>query len=879
VIQDTRIEPFTDSTTWPSTPVEGPSGQNTTTVRTPIEALADARWIWTGSDPRPVNTTALFRREFEVEIAAKSADVLIYSEWRYRLFVNGRFVQVGPTPCQPSHKLVDRIDITHHLNLGTNSVAVAVYTPGTMTGQWTLVNPALIAILGLDGISTLTTDHSWRGIISSAWQHPTQFCGYAKGFHEWHVLSKMPDGWTSPGFDDVAWSAATELPNYPTGEVEENYIGYPTLQLHRPKQYLTSGLADGTVTDEMCGAAAGYYTAARTRWWRLMGMWHTSYSGASLEETAPEPISERMHHELHIATPANMVQSSESEDGLPLNIQVPDSGTGDTPEHPFVVFDFGVVRSGLLHIEVESISGGTVDIGWDDRVEDGRVAVGRTTPNVDRVELPPGRHVWTSLFERGLRFMQISFRGFSGEVTIYKAGVVETLTPIRATEPARFESDDDVLNRIWRAAAETTRLYMNGCAAGDPCRERAHWFCDDGLSMRMAFVLYGEKATWRRALELTAEAQNTDGSIPVVSPGHFEDCNMVMGSCMWAVSIAEYVHSTGDSGFAVKMFDHIRRHIAYEFRFADGDGLLYETPGRRFLSWADSEPRTPYAPGETWAKTSRKPWGDFFDPPTRGWNAIINAAWLYCLRESVILAREIGETTDAIQWESAFSRGRDAFDRKFYVHDTGLWRDNVTIDVAGNLNEPTYCESTLFTMMRTGLVDREAGLSAIEKIMALDFVCCRTSGGLEGSAYPVFLMNAGRTDDALAYWLDRWGAPVLAGATTCGEEFFRGLGNSDCHIHGAGPAREFIEHLGGINIRAAQWDEVLLTPPADGAQLPDLTASVPTPHGQIATSVETDATGRWFRWTLPEGCRGYLRTDAGDVEVDSRECRVPLRRV
>jgi alpha-L-rhamnosidase len=600
-----------------------------------------------------------------------------------------------------------------------------------------------------------------------------------------------------------------------------------------------------------------------------MGKWHASSYEKPFDEPVPEPIAERLHREQHTEAPSTMVLAADSPNGLPLRIR--DLKTvGVEAGHPTVNFDFGVVRSGLIRVDIESESGGTVDIGWDDRIENGRVAVARSTPNADRVELPPGRHEWISLFERGLRYLQLTFRGFRGDIIVNDVAIVETLTSIRVSEPAVFESSNELLNRIWRAASETVRLYMNGCAAGDPVRERAHWLGDDGLAMRAAYVLFGEEATWRRALELTAESQNPDGSLPVVSPGHFEDENMVSGSCSWAVSIAEYVRTTGDTAFGRRMMPHIRRHIDYERRFADANGLLYETPGRRFLSWADGDPRPPYASGETWRKRTRTSWGDFFDPPTRGWNAIINAYWLWYLRECAGLARVLELEDAAREWSLTYDHARAAFDTKFFVPDTKLWRDNVAFDAAGRENEPTYCESTLFTMMRAGLLDREHGLEAIDRLTDPEFVCCRTSGGLEGGAYPKFLMDAGRTDVALAYWLDRWGAPITAGATTCGEEFFQSSGNSDCHIHGAGPACDFIEYLAGIRIRGARWSDVLLVPPIDGARLPDLRATVPTPHGTIEVAIETAADGvRQYRWVLPDGVSAMLRRHGEEIAIEA----------
>jgi hypothetical protein len=650
------------------------------------------------------------------------------------------------------------------------------------------------------------------------------------------------------------------MPFYFAGDLAENYVGYPTLALHSPTGMVNAGLADGIVTDEMRAAAAGHYTSVRNRWFRLFGHWHLPHNNVPLDppEPLPEPIAERAHQEGHAPAPEGMVQAAEP--GLfPLTVSVPAQG------HPFINLDMGVVQSGFLQLEIESTSGGTVDLGWDDRCLEGRVPLFRSTPNCERVQVPAGRVTWEGFFERGLRYLQVILRDFGGTVTLHHAGVRETLTPIPVAEPATFVSSDDLLNRIWQASVATVRQYMTGCAAGDPIRERCHWFHDDSMAMRMAYYVYGDWRTWRRALELTAQSQAADGWFPVISPGHFEDWNMVSGSCYWAVQVAEYFRHTGDEASARQTLPHVRRHIEYERRFTGPSGLLYETPGRRFLSWADGDPRTPYAPGETWAKTTRKNWGDFFDPPTRGYNAIINLYWLWCLREAAGLASSLGEEETAAEWRSMFAAARAAFDDCFWDEEVGLYRDNVAFDRDGRPNAAAFCESTLFLLMRAGLLGGEQGLACVDRIMAADFVCCRTSGGLEGGSYPVFLLQHGRAAEALAYWRDRWGEPIKAGATTCGEEFFQTGGNSDCHIHGATPARDFLEYLAGIRLRGANWDEVLLVPPPDDPALPELHASVPTPHGRIEVEMVRNAEGRMtYRYSLPAGCRGFARAAASE---------------
>jgi hypothetical protein len=535
-----------------------------------------------------------------------------------------------------------------------------------------------------------------------------------------------------------------------------------------------------------------------------------------------------------------------------------DVDTGQ-PGDPFLTFDLGEVQSGIFTLKLESDSGGTVDIAWDDRINlDGTVPLMRATPNCDRVEIPAGSFSWDGFFERGARYLQLMLRGFHGRLVLCSLGIRETLLPVPPGQRAAFTSNNSLLDSIWLAAINTMRQYRNGCGSGDPERERCHWFGDDFMALRMAFYWCSDWIEMRRALELTAQSQFANGSFPVVSPGHFEDFNMVGGSCSWAAGVCEYCVTTGDWAFGQRMLPQIRRHIDYELRFADQDGLLYETPGRRFLSWADGEPRPPYTTGETWAKKDRKPWGDFFDPPTRGYNAIINIYWLWSLRETAKLAASLGDTDQAVRCKAIFSRARQAFDRLFLDEVSGLYRDNVAFRPDGSSNAPSFCESTLFFLMKTQLIGPEQALACYDKMQQQDFRCCRSSGGLELGSAAAFLLDAGRFDEALALYLDRWGAPVLAGATTMGEEFFRSDGNSDCHIHGATPARDFLEFLAGIRLSAPLWQEVSLTPPY-GLRGLSFKAHVPARGGVIEVEVNCAEDATLYRYSVPDDSSCRLR--------------------
>ena len=58
----------------------------------PTEAFRNAGWIWGGAEPRPQNAYRLFRKEHCLEDVPGDVDVWIFAEFRYKLYINGKFV-------------------------------------------------------------------------------------------------------------------------------------------------------------------------------------------------------------------------------------------------------------------------------------------------------------------------------------------------------------------------------------------------------------------------------------------------------------------------------------------------------------------------------------------------------------------------------------------------------------------------------------------------------------------------------------------------------------------------------------------------------------------------------------------------------------------
>jgi HEAT repeat protein len=148
--------------------------------------LKGANWIWfpETNPASPPAATRGFRTTFVAPALGRGsrAEILATADNECTLFVNGRRAGQGMEWTEPA-----RIDITHLLAAGTNTVAVEA--ANTADGPAGLIAAIRLARRGAPP-TTRVTGAGWR------------------------CSDQLPSGWQKPGFDDSAWPAASVLGPY-----------------------------------------------------------------------------------------------------------------------------------------------------------------------------------------------------------------------------------------------------------------------------------------------------------------------------------------------------------------------------------------------------------------------------------------------------------------------------------------------------------------------------------------------------------------------------------------------------------------------------------------------------------------------------------------
>ncbi|MGN6726059.1 MAG: alpha-L-rhamnosidase-related protein [Tepidisphaeraceae bacterium] len=118
-------------------------------------------FIWTTPDDVRPGVAVAFVKSIDLPSAPRKAELHLFADSRYVLWVNGQYAGRGPNRFQPNGPEYDTLDIAAHLRPGRNRIAVLVIS-SVSTGKTMQCRPGLAACLDLDGAPALQTDASWR---------------------------------------------------------------------------------------------------------------------------------------------------------------------------------------------------------------------------------------------------------------------------------------------------------------------------------------------------------------------------------------------------------------------------------------------------------------------------------------------------------------------------------------------------------------------------------------------------------------------------------------------------------------------------------------------------------------------------------------------
>ncbi|MFD0793654.1 alpha-L-rhamnosidase C-terminal domain-containing protein [Mucilaginibacter litoreus] len=172
----------------------------------------NAQWIATMGDDGKSYGVFYFRKFVELNNKPASFIVHVSADNRYKLYVNGNLVSLGPARGDTYYWNYETVDLARYLTPGKNTVAALVWNEANYSPAAQIsVRTAFILQGDTKQEEILNTNESWKSIRDNGHQPiPGYFFAASKG--ELVDMNQAVKGdWTAASFDDNNWPSALKV--------------------------------------------------------------------------------------------------------------------------------------------------------------------------------------------------------------------------------------------------------------------------------------------------------------------------------------------------------------------------------------------------------------------------------------------------------------------------------------------------------------------------------------------------------------------------------------------------------------------------------------------------------------------------------------------
>lgn len=174
----------------------------------------NASWIVVPGESPDHYGVYLFRKEFSLKTKPGSFIIHVSADNRYKLYVNGDLISMGPARGDISHWNYETVDIAPNLRSGENVIAAVVWNHGEWRAEFQMTLRTGFILQGSDSLSqSVNTNSSWKCMKDSSFQPirisiPTY---YVAGPGDLVTMSKHIKNWQSISYNDTTWKNARTL--------------------------------------------------------------------------------------------------------------------------------------------------------------------------------------------------------------------------------------------------------------------------------------------------------------------------------------------------------------------------------------------------------------------------------------------------------------------------------------------------------------------------------------------------------------------------------------------------------------------------------------------------------------------------------------------
>ena len=769
-----------------------------------------ARWISVPGAGETDYGVYCFRKD--VELAAVPADYVVHvtGDNRYKLYVNGTLVSLGPAKGDATHWNYETVDLAPYLKVGKNAIAGLVWHEGSLKPDSQVSVAAGFLLQGEGNAADLKTDKTWKCAKDPSYSPLRAAVSgyYVAGPGEEIDMASHLSGWTLPTYSVADWQdarqgAAGEPKNVLSSNQGDGHNLRPSTlpQMERTLQRLAAvRRSTGVkVPDGFLAGKAPLVVPAGTTAEVLLDNGVLTNAYVRMDFSGGRGAIVKLGYAESLYIPAEQQKEPEIPAGFSLDDISPEvlAEYARTPRVP------SVVGKGNRD-EIE----GKVFIGREDLIRpDGR-----------------GAQEFESLTWRTYRYVKLQV--VTGAEPLVISDLHGIFTGYPFTLDASLATDSRELQDLLEIGWRTARLCAWETYMDCPYYEQLQYLGDTRIQALVTLFNSKDDRLVKNFLYLADISRNADGitksRYPTTIPQYIQPYAL-----SYIYALHDYMMYGADTDFVMDLVPGAEQILGYFARFQQEDGRVRDLPGWNFSDWVT-------APN----------WG--YGAPLAGEDGCsINMDLQLLLAYQMMAEMEAfrGNMFLAQEYTGKAQKLAASVKKAYWNEARGLFSDRAEQD--------NYSQHGNALAILCGIAPDPVALS--RKLMA-DKSLAPCSVYYRYYLHEAFI-KAGLGDEYLD-WLDVWRENIAMGLTTWAEMSDINGSRSDCHAWGSSPNIELFRTVLGIDSDAVAFRKVRIEPHL-GA-LKEIGGTMPHPAGEITVRYRRSGSGDGLRAEiiLPDGVSG-----------------------
>ena len=601
-------------------------------VHPPSGLSTGRRWIWPHTAVMRPSGSVAYMVRFRAEFAAAKGDITtlplsITADSRYRLFINGVLLSIGPLKPTNSTWFVDTVDLAPSLRPGANVVGVEVLAyPDASSGNVSVRRsgaPALSVEGGLPGLVDFADERTWRCSPALGRTFLQGINTVFLGIQERVNASLEPGRWLDAGFADAGW----------------------------------------VVPVQICRAGDDPARVTQPRPIPPMTMVPIGFAGISRLRGEEDPGWARLVERQSVTIKPHM------------RVEVD--------------LDAGVLTTAFLTLELSGGHGSSIEltaaecyehepleVPWLRRKGDRTDAVNGDLygdPDsyvVDGGGSPTSPETYAPFWFRTFRYLRVTVETGPCPLTLERLSLTETHYPLAIT--GSFRSSSRLHGRLWETSVRTLQNCMHETFEDCPFYEQLQYAMDTRSQALFSLHLSTDDRLVRRAIADFALSGDPHGLTESRAPS-IQRQFIPAFSLFWVFMLAEHLDHVGDREFTRQFLDRMHEVLGFFDALLGDDGLITSPPERpasdsraqlwNFVDWTDA-----------WRTTRGVP-----SRGQRGASTILTFQYVVALASAERIARACGETDAVADYRGRAARSLSRLSEgPAWDPQTGYFRDSDT---------------------------------------------------------------------------------------------------------------------------------------------------------------------------------------------------------